>query len=101
MNLFSGVPLPKALSGFYSNSWMLFTSPAEEEAAVHELAAAPKPCAIYNPEIAMKWTNGDTVPRGPVMQYVMANFRKKLEVGTYIFMAPEPGFGHLAAGPRQ
>jgi hypothetical protein len=98
MNLFSGVPLPKALSGFYANSWMLFTSPAEEEAAVHELAAAPRPCAIYSPEIAMEWTNGDPVPSGPVMQYLMANFRKKLVAGTYIFMTPEAVPGHLAAG---
>jgi len=26
INLFSGVPAPKALSGFFSNDWMLFTS---------------------------------------------------------------------------
>jgi hypothetical protein len=91
INLFSGVPAPKALSGFFSNDWMLFTSEEEQKAAVRELAAQPRPCAIFSQNIAGMWTNNDPLPRGPVLEYLTANFRTKLTTGDYMFMTPKDG----------
>jgi len=58
---------------------------------VRELAAQPRPCAIFSQNIAGMWTNNDSLPRGPVLEYLTANFRLKLTTGDYMFMTPKDG----------
>lgn len=83
LNLFSGRPAPSTVR---SGPWMLLLSEPEQEAAVREIQAQPRPCVIYNPHILKVWTQGKVSAPGPLQRLIREGFHTEFETEGYQFM---------------
>ncbi len=72
------------------NGWMYALNQAQQERAVAELKASPRPCAIRNEELAAPYLKGLPAPETPLVEYLQDNFKPAYEVGGFVFELPKP-----------
>jgi hypothetical protein len=88
LSIFSGTPAPSSLTGLaYFNGWLAYASDSEQEAAIREAEASPKPCAVFHPELTALWIKGSEEKRRPLYDYVQRNFHEEFETGGYRFLS--------------
>jgi hypothetical protein len=72
------------------NGWFYALDEEQQQQAVDELRASPRPCAIRNEEIASPYLKGSPPPDRPLVNYVLDNFTPVTDIGGFEFMLPKP-----------
>jgi hypothetical protein len=72
------------------NAWMYALNDSQQEQAVRELKASPRPCAIRNEELAAPYLKALPPPDKPLVDYALNDFKPVVEVGGYVFETPLP-----------
>jgi hypothetical protein len=85
--LWAGLEAPRPT---IPNGWFYALTESQQQMAVDELRASPRPCAIVNEELAAGYLKGLPPPETPLVEYVQQNFRKVAEVGVFTFELPKP-----------
>lgn len=70
------------------NAWMKALDRAQQQRAVDELRAAPRPCAIRNDERAGAYLQEAPPPDLPLVNYVFNDFEPVAEIGSFQFLLP-------------
>jgi hypothetical protein len=85
--LWSGLepPLPTI-----PNGWFYAMKESQQQMAVEELRASPRPCAIVNEELANFYLQGRPAPSTPLVHYVKQNFEPIEVLGKFEFELPKP-----------
>jgi hypothetical protein len=71
------------------NGWFYAMTEAQQQLAVEELRASPRPCAIVNEELAAGYLKGEPAPATPLVEYVQQNFRLAATIGPFQFDVPK------------
>ncbi len=74
-------------SGFSPVEGMTHLTEAQQRQIIDALARSERPCVIYNAELLNFWQAGGDSAKGPLAQYIEANFRTIQRIGTYEFLA--------------
>jgi hypothetical protein len=85
--LWSGLEAPRVQ---LPNGWMKALDRSQQQQAVEELRASPRPCAIRNIERAEAYVQGEDLRRLPLVGYVFEDFRLAAKVGPFEFFLPKP-----------
>jgi hypothetical protein len=72
------------------NGWFYAMTESQQQLAVEELRASPRPCAIVNEELAAGYLKGEPPPATPLVEYVQQNFRSADTIGPFTFEVPKP-----------
>jgi hypothetical protein len=72
------------------NGWFYAMNESQQQLAVEELKASPRPCAIVSEELAGSYLKGLPPPDTPLVRYVKHNFRPVTEIGSFTFELPKP-----------
>jgi hypothetical protein len=72
------------------NAWFYGLDDEQQQQAVDQLRASPRPCAIRNEEVAAGYLKGLPPPDRPLVNYVLDNFKPVKDVGGFEFMLPKP-----------
>jgi len=71
------------------NGWFYAMTESQQQLAVEELRASPRPCAIVNDELAAGYLKGLPPPATPLVEYVQQNFRLAARIGPFEFEVPK------------
>lgn len=85
--LWSGLEAPKPT---IPNGWFYAMKESQQQMAVEELRASPRPCAIVNEEAAAFYLREEPAPSTPLVHYVKENFEPIEIVGPFEFELPKP-----------
>lgn len=85
--LWSGLEAPKPT---IPNGWFYAMKESQQQMAVEELRASPRPCAIINEEAAAFYLQGKPAPSTPLVHYVKKNFEPTEIIGKFEFELPKP-----------
>ena len=83
----SGLEAPKPT---IPNGWFYAMKESQQQLAVAELRASPRPCAIVNEELAELYIPPNSAPSTPLVHYVKQNFEPIEIVGGFTFELPKP-----------
>lgn len=85
--LWSGLEAPRPT---IPNGWFYAMTEAQQQMAVEELRASPRPCAIVDEELAAPYLHGEPPPSTALVHYVRKNFKPITVVGQSTFELPKP-----------
>jgi hypothetical protein len=87
--LWAGLEAPRPT---IPNGWFYAMTEPQQQLAVEELRASPRPCAIVNEEIVATsgYLKNEPPPPTPLVEYVQQNFRPAATIGGFTFELPKP-----------
>ncbi len=78
--IWTGQEAPATL---FDSDWMFFVDSAQQQSIVDQVRSLPGMCVVRNDAVLKFWAEGQPIPRGPLIDFIEANFVVAGSYGDY------------------